>query len=106
MNSGIGRDKSPPLQRTTAKALHAQRWADFPERGTPTSLRLIGWIAVHIGRWAARLLLHPITLYFLISANSARRVSYEYLKRARRHPTHLWHLFPHFHFFPAPILDH
>lgn len=90
---------------TTAKALHAQRWADFPERGTPTSLRLIDWIAVHIGRWTARLLLCPITLYFLISANSARRVSYEYLKRARRRPTYWWHVFHHFYCFAATILD-
>jgi predicted LPLAT superfamily acyltransferase len=88
-----------------AKALHAQRWADLPERGTPTSLRLIDWIAVHIGRWAARLLLYPITLYFLITGNSARRVSYEYLKRVRGRPTHWWHVFRHFHCFAATILD-
>ena len=88
-----------------AKALPAQGWADLPERGTPTSLRLIDWIAVHIGRWAARLLLYPITLYFLISGNSARRVSYEYLKRLRGRPTHWWHVFRHFHCFAATILD-
>jgi predicted LPLAT superfamily acyltransferase len=88
-----------------AKALPAQRWADLPERGTPTSLRLIDWIAVHIGRWTARLLLYPITLYFLISGNSARRVSYEYLKRLRGRPTHWWHVFRHFHCFAATILD-
>jgi len=88
-----------------AKALHAQRWADLPERGTPTSLRLIDWIAFHIGRWAARLLLYPITLYFLITGNSARRVSYEYLKRVRGRPTHWWHVFRHFHCFAATILD-
>jgi len=85
--------------------LHAQRWADLPERGTPTSLRLIDWIAFHIGRWAARLLLYPITLYFLITGNSARRVSYEYLKRVRGRPTHWWHVFRHFHCFAATILD-
>jgi predicted LPLAT superfamily acyltransferase len=88
-----------------AKALPAQRWADLPERGTPTSLRLIDWIAVHIGRWAARLLLYPITLYFLISGTSARRVSYEYLERVRGRPTRWWHVFRHFHCFAATILD-
>ncbi len=85
--------------------MHAQRWADLPERGTPTSLRLIDWIAFHIGRWAARLLLYPVTLYFLITGNSARRVSYEYLKRVRGRPTHWWHVFRHFHCFAATILD-
>jgi len=46
---------------------HAPRWAQLPERGTPAMLRLINWIAVHIGRAAARLLLYPITLYFLMA---------------------------------------
>jgi len=88
-----------------AKALPAERWTSLPERGTPASLWLIGWIAVHVGRWAARLLLYPITLYFLISAHSARRVSYEYLERVRGRPIYWWHVFRHFHCFAATILD-
>jgi predicted LPLAT superfamily acyltransferase len=90
---------------TSAKALPAHRWADLPERGTPASLRPIVWIALHIGRWAARLLLYPITLYFLVTAHTARRVSYEYLKRIRGQPTFWWHVFGHFHCFAATILD-
>ncbi len=89
----------------SAKALHAHRWTALPERGTPASLRLIAWIAVHIGRSAARLLLYPITLYFVIGARTARRVSYEYLKRVRGRPPHWWHVFRHFHCFAATILD-
>jgi predicted LPLAT superfamily acyltransferase len=90
---------------TSAKALQAHRWTALPERGTPASLRLIAWIAVHIGRPAARLLLYPITLYFVISARAARRVSYDYLKRVRGRPPHWWHVIRHFHFFAATILD-
>ncbi len=90
---------------TSAKALHAHRWTALPERGTPASLRLIAWIAVHIGRTAARLLLYPITLYFVTSARAARRVSYEYLKRVRGRPPHWWNVFCHFHCFAATILD-
>src|SRR5213595_1030269 len=88
-----------------AEALHAHRWTALPERGTPSSLRLIAWIAVHIGRRAARLLLYPITLYFVISARAGRRVSYEYLKRVRGCPPHWWDVFRHFHCFAATILD-
>jgi predicted LPLAT superfamily acyltransferase len=77
----------------------------LPERGTPISLRLIHWIAVGIGRRAARLLLYPITLYFLISAHSVRRMSYQYLRRLRRRPVHWWHVFGHIHCFAATILD-
>jgi predicted LPLAT superfamily acyltransferase len=90
---------------TCDKALPPRRWAELPERGTPSMLRLIFWIAPRIGRRAARLLLHPITLYFLISAHAARRVSYDYLRRLRGRPAHWWHVFRHFHCFAATILD-
>ena len=87
------------------KGLPADRWTALPERGTAASLRVIAWIAVHIGRWAARLLLYPITFYFIITAHAARRTSYEYLNRVRGHAPHRWHLFRHFHCFAATILD-
>jgi predicted LPLAT superfamily acyltransferase len=87
------------------KASEADRWATLPERGTPTSLRVIAWIAAHIGRWGARLLLYPITFYFVITARSARRTSYEYLKRLRGESARWWHVFRHFHCFAATILD-
>src|SRR5437867_5021727 len=87
------------------KASEADRWATLPERGTPTSLRVIAWIAAHIGRWGARLLLYPITLYFVITARSALRTSYEYLKRLRGESARWWHVFRHFHCFAATILD-
>jgi predicted LPLAT superfamily acyltransferase len=87
------------------KASEADRWATLPERGTPTSLRVIAWIAAHIGRWGARLLMYPITLYFVITARSARRTSYEYLKRLRGESARWWHVFRHFHCFAATILD-
>jgi predicted LPLAT superfamily acyltransferase len=87
------------------KDVHARRWADLPERGTPVILPVIRWIALGIGRWAARLLLYPTTLYFLISAHTARRMSYDYLKRVHGRAAHWWHAFRHFHCFAATILD-
>ena len=87
------------------KASEADRWTTLPERGTPASLRVIAWIAVHIGRGAARLLLYPVTLYFLITARAARRISYQYLKRVRGSSARFWHVFRHFHCFAATILD-
>jgi len=79
------------------KVSEADRWTTLPERGTPASLRIIAWIAAHIGRGAARLLLYPITLYYVITAHAARRMSREYLKRV--------HVFRHFYCFAATILD-
>src|SRR5437879_3590142 len=90
---------------TANEVSHAPRWAQLPERGTPAMLRLIDWIAVNIGRAAARLLLYPITLYFLIGAYAVRRTSYDYLRRARGRPVRWWHVFRHFHCFGATILD-
>jgi predicted LPLAT superfamily acyltransferase len=87
------------------KASEPVHWTGFPERGTPASLRLIGWIATHIGRWAARVLLYPITSYFVITAAAARRTSYEYLKQMRGRSAHWWDVFRHFYCFAATILD-
>ena len=87
------------------KTSEAQHWTAFPERGTPASLRLLAWIATHTGRLSAKLLLYPITLYFVITARSARRTSYEYLKRVHGKPAQWWHVFRHFHCFAETILD-
>src|SRR5215472_7688108 len=87
------------------KALDAVRWSAFPERGTLASLQLLAWIATHIGRWAGRLLLYPITWYFVITASAARRTSYQYLNQIRVNSAHWWHVCRHFHCFAATILD-
>ncbi len=68
-------------------------------------LRTIHWVAVALGRKTARLLLYPITLYFLLTARRQRRISYEYLKRLRGTRAHWWQVFHHFHCFAATILD-
>ena len=94
-----------PSQAIEAKPFHASRWAQLPERGTPRLLRLTGWIALQIGRPIARLLLYPITLYFLITGRVARVASREYLTRARGRSPRWWHIFRHFHCFAATILD-
>ena len=93
------------IPKVSAKSLEAQRWLDLPERGTPLPLRLTGWVALHVGRWVARLLLYPATLYFLITAHAARQASFEYLSQLRGGRAHWWHVFRHFHCFAATILD-
>lgn len=68
-------------------------------------VRLIHWIATRIGRWAARLLLYPITLYFLLRATAARRASQDYLQRVLGREVGWRHIFRHMHCFAATILD-
>lgn len=80
-------------------------WFQLAERGTPTTLLMIRWIALHIGRRAGRFLLFPITFYYLFMAPVARRGSKAYLRRVLgRRPSYL-DVFRHFHCFAATILD-
>lgn len=68
-------------------------------------LHLIRWIAMHMGRRSARLILYPITLYFLLFAPTARGASKDYLRLVLDKPPSLWHVARHFHHFSATILD-
>ena len=92
-------------QTLEAKPFHATRWAELPERGTSAPLRIAGWIALQVGRPIARLLLYPITLYFVLTGRAARLGSQEYLTRLNGHRPNWRHFFRHFHCFAATILD-
>src|SRR5438094_2685498 len=89
----------------TSSKIEADRWGTLPERGTSGSLQVIAWIAVRLGPRVARLLLYPITVYFLITADAARRASYEFLKRAHGRSVRWHHVFRHLHCFATTILD-
>ena len=80
-------------------------WREQRERGSSGMLRLIRWIAMHLGRKPARTLLYPITLYFLLTAGAQRRASRDFLSRALDRPATLVDLARHFHTFASTILD-
>lgn len=80
-------------------------WQRQRERGSPFAKRLIRWIAIHLGRRPARWLLHPITLYFLLTASRQRRVSRRYLSRVLNRNASLFDVARHIHCFAATILD-
>ncbi|MCU7935717.1 MAG: lipid A biosynthesis acyltransferase [Candidatus Thiodiazotropha sp. (ex Dulcina madagascariensis)] len=69
------------------------------------ALRLILWIALHLGRSAARTLLYPITLYFLVTASTQRRASRDYLNQVLDRPANPLDTARHIHTFSATILD-
>lgn len=83
----------------------SQQWARLPERGNLLALRLICWIALHVGRSVGRILLYPITGYFLATATVARRGSRRFLRRALGREPGGRDLFRHIHCFAATILD-
>ncbi|MGR8934616.1 MAG: LpxL/LpxP family acyltransferase [Gammaproteobacteria bacterium] len=80
-------------------------WQMHQERSTPLALKTIRWIALHLGRPPARLLLYPITLYFLLFGPAQRRASLRYLQRVLPHRPTWWDAAKHIHCFAATILD-
>jgi predicted LPLAT superfamily acyltransferase len=80
-------------------------WSSQRERGSRGAVRLILWIALHLGRTPARALLYPITLYFLVKATSQRRASRQFLDRVLGRPARLTDVARHIHSFAATILD-
>ena len=80
-------------------------WAVEKERSGLRTLRLMRWIALTAGRRLARALLHPITIYFIVTGARARRESARYLTRALGRRAGFVEVYRHFHAFAATILD-
>lgn len=92
---------------TPAAAGHAA-WTHTPERSSRFMMQLMTWISLRLGRRVARLVLHPITLYFLMFAPASRRASRRYLQRALAHQGRSpgWRdLYRHFFHFAATVHD-
>lgn len=83
----------------------SQRWSEVPERGSKAMLKVMRWTALNLGRNTARLLLYPITAYFLFFAPDPRSHSRAYLNRVLARPARLWDIARHFHVFASVILD-
>lgn len=68
-------------------------------------MRLMIWLALHCGRTACRVLLVPVSTYFLLAAPLARRSSRAFMRRALdRRPTWL-DTFIHLFVFATTVLD-
>ncbi len=96
------------MQRTPDKSVarrSAPEWAVRPERGNTLALRFIVWVALTLGRRAARGLLYPACAYFVIFSHKARAASRDYLRRALAREPRAADLHAHFHTFASTILD-
>ncbi|MDT8426831.1 MAG: acyl-CoA synthetase [Methyloprofundus sp.] len=82
-----------------------KHWQDAKERSTPLALKAIRWIALHLGRPAARALLYPITGYYLLFAKPQRQASLQYLTRVLKRKATWLDSAKHIHAFAATILD-
>lgn len=76
----MSRPLNDPTRRESAAA--PTDWAAAPERSNLLALRFIVGMALGLGRPLTRLILHPITLYFLLFAPTPRRHIRRYLARA------------------------
>ncbi|MFO8156094.1 MAG: hypothetical protein R6U87_08850 [Thiohalospira sp.] len=68
----------------------SDQWRRQRERGNRSLVRFMRWVAARLGRRPARVLLHPITLYFLLTSPAARRASRSYLARIEGGPVSWW----------------
>lgn len=82
-----------------------QSWLERPEGGTVLGYRLFAGFARTFGRTASRLLLYPITLYFLLRRGPERRASRAYLERVTGGKASLWQVASHIYCFAAVTLD-
>lgn len=80
-------------------------WRRTPERSHRAALRLMRWIALGLGRRAARLVLHPVSAYFLAFAPLPRRASRDFLSRALGRRAGWADLYRHFYAFASTVLD-
>lgn len=80
-------------------------WKQRPEGGGFFAIWLIRTIARRGGRTAARALLWPITIYFLLLRAPERRASLAYLRRVLPVKPNLLHVARHIHTFASTILD-
>ena len=82
-----------------------QEWTTRSERGALPLVKFGAWLALKLGRKAARVFLYPICLYFLISSAHAARSSRQYLTRVLGHRAGLADVFRHYLTFGACVLD-
>lgn len=95
----------PPAPRPGGGARPRSEWAARGERSNRFALRAMAWIAVTLGRPVARLVLVPITLYFLLAAGGARRNSARYLARVLGRRPSWRERWRHLHDFASTVLD-
>ena len=80
-------------------------WQKHKERGSPFLIKLIGWLSLHFGRPVGRIILYPITLYFLLFHPKACRASRNFLGRVLDRKPDARDTFRHIHTFASTILD-
>jgi predicted LPLAT superfamily acyltransferase len=82
-----------------------RQWLERPEGGSSWALRLFAAIALGLGRTVSRLVLLPVTAYFMLRRGPERRASRDYLARVLRRRATWLEVARHFHTFAGVTLD-
>jgi predicted LPLAT superfamily acyltransferase len=80
-------------------------WRDRPEGGNVAALRIIVWVAQHLGRTVTHLILAPVAMYFFLFRKKERLSSREFLARVNEGPVSSWQVFQHFLTFSRVAAD-
>jgi len=80
-------------------------WEQQRERGTVLALKIVLWCTRLLGRTVTRLVLLPITAYYLVFAGPARRASRDYLRRVLGREPGIGDVARHFHCLASVTLD-
>jgi predicted LPLAT superfamily acyltransferase len=80
-------------------------WTVQPERGSMRGMRSFGWLALRVGRRAARMLLYPICVYFVLFSIVPKAASRNYLRKVLAREPRLADLFKHYYAFASMTLD-
>jgi predicted LPLAT superfamily acyltransferase len=80
-------------------------WLKRPEGGGRFGIRLLVGVALGLGRKVARVVLLPVTAYFMLRRGPERRASRAYLTRVLGRPPTWLEVARHFHVFAGVTLD-
>jgi len=83
----------------------AADWLDRPEGGSALALSAVKTVALVLGRTVSRVVLLPVTAYFLLRRAPERRASLAYLRRVLGRPPTWLDVARHIHRFSQVTLD-
>jgi predicted LPLAT superfamily acyltransferase len=89
---------------TTVERMGAA-WGAPPQRSTPGMIRLVIWLALHLGRRFTRVLLVPIVVYFVFTGGEPGRASRRFLRHALGREPGLGDRIRHWYAYAAVVLD-
>lgn len=93
------------MNRPDPSALPPTHWQARKERGSAFMLRVLLWIALTLGRPAARAVLYPSVAYFWLTSPETRAASRDYLRRVLGRPVRAADVWRHLFAFAATALD-